>query len=351
MELRSEHARLAAKVPVVLARVLEVSPADVEVHAGHPSGADVVISAAGQTYLVEFTKSGSAGPIGSAAKKVLESARRTRKRNIPLVAVPFMGEVGRVVCREAGVGWLDLSGNAHIVAPGIRVNVAGRPNRFRSAGRPPSLFAPKSSRVARWFLMHPDTPIRQREIARATGLDEGFVSRLVSRLEREQYLVREKRGGVRARDPALLLDAWREAYQFSRHTLHQGHVVARSGDALLRLVVGALVGEGVAYAATGLAAAWALTRFAAFRTATVYVPDDPSPAFLERLGFREDPRGGNLWLVVPNDGGVFDGAVEKDGIRCVHPVQVYVDLKAHPERATEAAERLRSELLHWGRGG
>jgi hypothetical protein len=29
----------------------------------------------------------------------------------------------------------------------------------------------------------------------------------------------------------------------------------------------------------------------------------------------------------------------------VHPVQAYVDLKAHPERATEAAELLRSELL------
>jgi hypothetical protein len=351
MALRSEHARLAAKVPMVLAEVLEVSPADIALHAVHPSGADVVASAAGQTYVVEFTKSGGAGAIASAAKKVLELAGKARRRGIPLVSVPFMGEVGRMVCREAGVGWLDLSGNAHIVAPGIRVNVAGKPNRFRSAGRPPNLFAPKSARVTRWFLTHPDAPIRQRELARATGLDEGFVSRLVSRLEREQYLVRDAGGGVRPRDPALLLDAWREAYQFSRHTLHQGHVAARSGDALLRLVVGALVGEGVAYAATGLAAAWALTRFAAFRTATVYVPDDPSPAFLERLGFREDPRGGNLWLVVPNDGGVFAGAVEKDGIRCVHPVQVYVDLKAHPERATEAAERLRAELLHWGRGG
>ena len=112
-----------------------------------------------------------------------------------------------------------------------------------------------------------------------------------------------------------------------------------------------LAEHGVEHAATGLAAAWALTRFASFRIATVYLPADPSPDLVERLGFREGPRGANLWLVVPNDAGVFQGAVAKDGIRCVHPVQVYVDLKEHPERSAEAAERLRAELLTESQNG
>ena len=34
--------------------------------------------------------------------------------------------------------------------------------------------------------------------------------------------------------------------------------------------------------------------------------------------------------------------------RCVHAVQAYLDLKEHPERAPEAAERLRAEALHLG---
>ena len=63
------------------------------------------------------------------------------------------------------------------------------------------------------------------------------------------------------------------------------------------------------------------------------------------LGFREEPRGANTWLVTPNDEGVFDGAEVVNGIRCVHPVQAYLDLKSHPERATEAAEELRKRLL------
>jgi hypothetical protein len=35
----------------------------------------------------------------------------------------------------------------------------------------------------------------------------------------------------------------------------------------------------------------------------------------------------------------------------VAPVQVYLDLKGHPERAKEAAAELRSRVLQWRRDG
>lgn len=350
MGSRSEHDRIAAKVPEVLVALLGGGPNDLEVRREDPSGADLII-AAGTTFVVVAIKSTAAAPIAAAAKKVKASAARIRRRTVPLVAVPFMGEVGRQVCQEAGVAWLDLSGNASIVGPGLRVSVEGKPNRFKIVGRPRSVFAPKSSRIVRWLLIHAGEFLTQREIARATGLDEGMTSRLVARLTAEDYAIRDERGAIRAKDPSLLLDSWREAYEFSKHTVLHGHIAARSGDALLRFVAETLTQQKIKHAATGLAAAWALTRFAAFRTATVYLTADPAPALLDRLGFREDARGANLWLVVPNDDGVFQGASEKDGIRCVHPAQVYVDLKAHAERAAEAADRLRAELLAWRRDG
>ena len=123
---------------------------------------------------------------------------------------------------------------------------------------------------------------------------------------------------------------------------------ARSGDALLHRLADEL---GNQYAATGLAAAWLLTRFAAFRIVSVYLAEHPEPELLDRLGFREEARGANVWLVVPNDEGVFHGAAAKDGAHCVHPVQAYLDLKGHPERADEAAKELRAELLTWRSDG
>jgi len=330
-----------------MAGLLAVPRDQVRVEMRSSGDVDAVVTAVGQTFAVELTEAASAGPVAIHAERAAGAAKALRKRAIPVVAVPYMGPSGKDACERAGVSWLDFSGNAHIVAPGIRIIVDGRPNQFPKRGRPSSAFAPKSSRIARWLLMHPAEAMAQRDISQATGVSEGLVSRVVSRLEEEHYAARDDRGLVRVSNPQLLLDAWQDEYRFSKHTIIQGHVAARSGDALTRFVADALSAAKVEHAATGLSAAWQLTRFAGFRTATFFVDAEPSAALKANLGFRDDARGANLWLVVPNDAGVFQGAEERDGVRCVHPVQVYLDLKEHPERSVDAAERIRTELLGW----
>lgn len=340
------------QLPRRLAELLGLPPSKAETRS-HPAvpEADAVIKVAGHTFVVEWKGSSATAAVSTAASHVRRYASALGKQVIPLVAVPFMGPAGRERCEEAGVGWLDLSGNARILAPGVRVRVDGQPNRFKHPGRPSSAFAPKSARIARWLLIHRDRPMTQREIAQATGMDEGFTSRIVAKLEGDDLVVREPDGAIRPRDPDLLLDAWREDYDFSKHRVLRGHAPARSGEALLRRIADALRERGAEHAVTGLAAAWLLTRFAGFRIVTIYLAEEPEPAFLEHLGFREGADGANAWLVVPNDEGVFHGASDRDGIRCVHPVQAYLDLKGHPERAREAAEQLRADLLSWSLRG
>lgn len=387
MKAKNEHDRLVSKVPDALSALLDVDRDELGVRVEDPTGADLVVDGLGKIFVIEFKMTTSAATVAAAVKQAVEFAGRVGSGTIPLVAVPYMGAVGRRACEDAKVAWMDLSGNARIIASGLRIIVDGQPNRFKSAGRPANVFAPKSARVTRWFLMHPHRPFAQVEIAHATGMYEGFVSRIVSRLENEGYLDRfeSEDGGygmpvgdgdgfgfgeygegspdgdgygdgrpkakslLVVRDPDLLLDAWRASYRFSKHTIIRGHVAARSGDALLKAVGDAFSKHGVEHAATGLAAAWVLDRFAAFRLATFYLPSDPPREALDELGFREEAKGANLWLVVPNDDGVFHGAAEKDGVRCVHPVQVYLDLKDQPERSKEAAEQLRADLLNWRR--
>lgn len=298
-------------------------------------------------FVIEWSGSGAAAPVSVAADRCLMHTREIGGKAIPLVAVPFMGEVGRERCEQAGVSWLDLSGNACLIAPGLRVVVEGRPNRFKRRGRPANAFAPKSARIARWLLMHPYQFASQREIARDTEMDEGFTSRIVAKLEADGLVERGPDGGIRVSDPGLLLDAWWEVYDFSKHHIVRGHVPARSGDILLRRLSAELDRASLSPAATGLGAAWLLSNFATFRIVTFYLQGKPSPETLQQASFHEDPQGANVWLVTPNDTGVFQGSTERDGIRCVHPVQVYLDLKGHPERAQEAAQRLRADYLNW----
>jgi hypothetical protein len=122
-------------------------------------------------------------------------------------------------------------------------------------------------------------------------------------------------------------------------------VAARTPETQLRSMAEALGNKRQTYAATGLAAAWLLDRFAGFRIVTIYLATAPEAPLLELLGFREAEAGANTWLVVPNDEGVFQGANVQDGVPCVHPIQAYLDLDGHPERAKEAAERLREGLF------
>ncbi len=292
---------------------------------------------------VEMKRSSDAAAIQKALHQV-EEYRRAHPEVIPLVATSFMGPVGKQLCAERRVGWFDLSGNADIDAPGLRVLIEGRPNQFKRTGRPSSVFSPKASRIARWLLMHGDAGWTQQQLTESTRLDKGYASRVLKRLREQGFVyLRGDQYFVHSRD--TLLDVWRAQYEFSKHRIIKGVMPVRSGEEAIRKIAAALAPES--YVATGLAGAWFVDKFATFRTATVYVREEPSEALHDALSFVPTEKGANTWLVRPNDDGVFDGRGEEDGVMCAHPVQIYMDLKAQPERASEAAEHLRGTQLNW----
>ena len=305
---------------------------------------DAVISARGLYYVLEWKRSGSLSHIATAIHQ-LETTKHSFSHDvIPLLAVPYMGKAAQEHCAKADLAWLDLSGNARIIAPGIFYQNLGNPNRYRRAGRPETAFGRRGSRITRHLLTEPAKVVRQRTLAADTGLDEGHTSRVVGKLL-ETGLVERGQDGIGVTDPDALLDAWRDDYRFDRHHVIRGHIAARGGDSLIHLIAETLSKIEEPYAATALPAAWLWTRYAGYRLSTVYLQTPPSAGLKKDLGFREEDRGANTWLVVPNDGGVFDGAKILDGICCVHPVQIFVDLKDHPERAMEAATELRRQLF------
>ncbi|MEW6216196.1 MAG: helix-turn-helix domain-containing protein, partial [Candidatus Bipolaricaulota bacterium] len=188
-----------------------------EVRLAQGRRADAVIHALESRFVIEIKRSASAASVLGAAEQLQQLIAEAEDGAIPLIVVPYMGEVGQKMCAVRGIAWLDLSGNAVIVAPGLHIRVAGQPNRFKRRGRPRSPFAPKSSRIARWLLLHPQRAMTQRELAEATGVGEGFTSRIVTALEEDGLVVRDEAGRVVVRDPDVLLEAWREDYDFAKH--------------------------------------------------------------------------------------------------------------------------------------
>jgi hypothetical protein len=342
----------ASEIDDLLADLLGNGPARIHLReSGAPHVYDYPNAVGGNRFLVEYKSSASTGPLATAVDHLRRYAESQQGGGLPIIVVPFMGEVGRELCDKFGVSWLDLSGNAKIIGPGLMIRIEGLPNKYGDRGRPPNAFAPKSSRIARHLLLQPEQFQTQAELAHQTGLGDGYVSRIVRRLAQEQLIDVNERGAVRARDPNLLLDTWRQAYDFNHHSIIKGHVPARSGDELLNRIAKQFAHENLTYATTGLAAAWLFTSFAAFRLATLYVESMPSRSLLKEIEFSDEPKGANLWLVLPDDQDVFEGSQERAGFQCVSPVQTYLDLKGQPERAKEAAAELRRTLLHWEQHG
>jgi hypothetical protein len=342
----------AAEIIELLTDLFGISPKAIDVkEVSARKRYDYAISVDSHRFVAEYKSNASTGSVAAAIDGLTRSGEPNAVPALPLIVVPYMGEVGRQLCDQSRMSWLDLCGNAKIIAPGLKIWIEGRPNKYIDRGRPPNVFASKSSRVTRQLLLHPERFQTQADLARKSGLGDGYVSKIVRRLEQEQYIDANEERAVRPRDPNLLLDAWQNAYDFDRHGIVKGHVTARSGDELLRRVVKEFPREQLEWAATGLSAAWLYTRFAAFRLVTVYVSSMPTRHLLKAMEFSDEPKGANLWLVLPADEGVFHGSQPVDGTPCVSPVQTYLDLKNQPERAKDAAVELRRKLLNWGQHG
>jgi len=334
------------RLPEILAELLDAPGLRLGAPSAADGGVDLVGSdERGHRWVFQIKASSQPSRVADAARRMRDLRRDD---TIPVLVVPYMTPAGARAAKEAGLNWIDLSGNAHVRSDDLYVRIEGRPNQFRSLGRPSSPFAPKSARVTRVMLEDPDRWWRQKELVAATGLDDGSVSRIVRRLDEELLLERRERE-LRPRDPERLLDAWAQDYRFTHHDVLTCHI-SGSGIELARDLALRLGALDVRHAFTGLPAAWAIDHFARFRLTTVYVEGDPRDA-AERLELRQSPAGANVQLVGPDDLGVFIGEHPHDGLNCVSSAQVYLDLLHLPERAPEAAEHLRHHHLQYAPAG
>jgi hypothetical protein len=334
----------ADRLPVLLRAWLRDEPFTIEPDPRqvptHP--VDFVVRTATHALHIVCKGTDQVATLHTAARQLRASVQS--RLEVPVLVTPYMSPRARAWALETDVSWADLSGNAEIHAPGLHVHSEGHPNRYTTAGRPYHAFSPRYARVSRVLLVDTQRWWRQVELAAEAGLPQGTVSKVVRRLAEDDLIERDADGAVRARAPSLLLDAWAQHDRFADHDIRRFHAVGRSGPDVLTRLAQRLAATDLTWAATGLAAAWQYTGHADFRLTTIYV--DRYPTDLDAFGLRQVDRGENVWLVGPRDEGVFYKRRDQ-GCWCVHPVQTWLDLLGHPERATEAAADLRAKLLTW----
>jgi hypothetical protein len=258
---------------------------------------------------------------------------------VVIVVSPYLAASVRDRLKASGLGYVDLTGNARLTlsSPGLHLETTGADSDPNPSRRPTrSLRGPKAGRVIR-ALCDSQAPGGVRDLAAKTGLDPGYVSRILALLDREDLVDRGPRGRILKVEWERLLRRWAQDVPFESRGQASSYLEPRGLPALL----GRLPPSRLRYVITGSLAASRLAPIAPPRLATLYVESLDRAA--EEWSLRSAEAGGNVVLVLPTDDWVFAGAGEVEAIKYAAPSQVAADLLTSPGRGPAEAE----ELFRW----
>lgn len=291
------------------------------------------------------------GPSGSTSlgiEVVLHPSRRLLDEvtsGAKLVLCPHIPELLAAELAQAGVNHADANGRLFLSLKGVHVDREPKTTLHRSVVTEPELFAPKTSRIIRTLLSQRSRKSwTQAELQQRTGIAAGLVSRTLNQLVQQAFLTQEvaagSRGPIRYRlkDFDALLDHWRAADVWRRRvTVQAWSVVARDLEEVATQVRDALGVENVVL--TQWLAAWWRQPYTVPPVASFYVRE---PVDLKIPLSRSVTSGGNLWLIVPQDEGVFLETQEVKGFNLASDAQIYLDLLQVGQRGPDAADELRN---------
>ena len=299
-----------------------------------------IASPAGETAVlaVEIKRNLEPRDVLQTVDQISMSTAGALPRAVPVVAAAYLSPRARALLRDRGVGYADTTGNVRIEVstPGLFIATDGadhdpwpRDHKLRS------LRGRGAARAMR-AIIDTSPPCGVRELAQSTGASAPTLSRVLDLLEREAIVTRA-RGAVSTVDWQGAIRRWAEDYDQTDSNTPTTVLEPRGLQALEKK----LRATKVPYAATGALAAQRFDPIAPARLAAIYVTD-PIEA-IERLALRETDAGANVVLLEPFDPVVFDRTVERDGLRCVAPSQLAVDLLTGPGREPSQGE----QMLKW----
>ena len=315
------------------------------------SEADLVVRIAGlrRPVFVELKRHADA-----ATAHVVGASVPRRERNRWLLAAETTTAGARDALTAQGVGYVDAAGNANIEMPGLIVRTGSfGAGAIITAPKPPPVptrLAGKAGLVAQALLLDRDRAWRVGDLADVADVSDGLAHRVLARLEKSGVVAAEGRGPAKTRrvvSPAALLDLWAEEDGEPKSRRTAAYMLGRPGGDLGALASERLNSAGIAYAATGVAAA---ALFAPALTSVpvtqIRVAASASPAaVIKALDARPAEEGFNLVLVqVDGDFGLRFRRLYQ-GRWLAAATRIYLDALRDPRRGREQADEFRRVVV------
>ena len=260
-----------------------------------------------------------------------------------IFVAPYIAPRSAAICKEAGIGYVDLSGNCFIAFRQIFINREKSGNQFPFKTGLSSIYSPKSERILRVLLVYPYRTWKAIDLAKEAQVSLGMITQVSKKLIEEEWLKKTSQG-ISLIQPENLLADWSNNYTIKRNAQFNYYSMKPLQD--VEIEIGDTCNKmNIPYALTGFSASNRLAPMVRGQRAMIYVGREID-SIADKVGLKPVESGANVILIQPYDNGVFWNAKTIGDLEISEPVQVYLDLKRYPGRGEEAADFLFREVIN-----
>jgi hypothetical protein len=236
-----------------------------------------------------------------------------------IVAAPYISPVSAAICRQEGVGYMDLAGNCRISFNEIYINREGIKNPFAIKRDLRSIYSPRAARVLRVLLNGPKKYWKVEPLAKEALVSLGQVANVKKLLKNREW-IKEGESGFHLTAPIELMAEWAENYSFRKNRVLDFY--SMEDAAIKEIELAHFCSEHkIPFALTGLSGAAHVQPGIRFQRSMIYIGAIDEKT-ISKFGLKTVATGANISILIPYDEGVFYKTTDYEGLPVVSPVQL-----------------------------
>jgi hypothetical protein len=284
---------------------------------------------------VEVKNSGQPRFIQQAVNQLKLYQQEYKSITYGVLVAPYISARSAQVCKENGIGYVDLAGNCYLSFSSVFIEREGNPNPYSEDRELKSIFYPKSERILRVLLNAGPREWLTEELAEEAKVSLGQVSNVRKYLENQGWLDPASRRLLLSK-PLEMLKVWARNYSFRKNDLFEYYALGTPVETEQRLTEASRE-LGLTLCFTGFSGGSRYASMVRYQRVMAYL-EDGFDRLESAVELKPVPSGANVLLLKPYDRGVFYLSQPIDELPVVSPVQTYLDLSSYRGRGEEAAQ-------------
>ena len=339
--------------------------------------------------LIEVKSSGEPAQIFKSISQ-LQSYQTDRKEYL-MIAVPKISEKSKIICKNAGIGYIDLQGNVYIKFKKILIDIIRDKEVLEEFAykkrRIGQIFTKTSFRVLTSMIRNSNQIFTQEDLVNRLEISKGYINRILKTLEEGvkadekilffqgseagekikghlphvviigqvnsvKKLTNKSQKGrwtkyYQLTNPGKLLDVLSKKYDFTSNTVVSYYSFERNKSRLMENIATTAKEHNIDYAFTLHAGASLIAPHTRFTDIYFYINEKNILEMKKLLDLQDTEIGGNVKLVSPQYNWIFKDTLNIDNKRVVNEILLYLDLINYPKRGKEQADFLRKTKLRF----